>query len=181
MIRKVFIVILFFVSISSSFAVQIDPISMDVSFTSGLVANFGFSTYPPDSAIKPESSVPSVIEFTYNDRTGNYETPTYYIYYQVFTPVNAPLKVSVVATGLRNINDSNDILVWNDREGNIKCIENPDAFDNPSPHKTPIESNLTIDREPANYDSKAFKLEVNASEVNYDAAYRGQITVYIES
>ena len=36
-------------------------------------------------------------------------------------------------------------------------------------------------REPANYDSKAFKLEVNASEVNYDAAYSGQITVYIES
>lgn len=181
MIRKAFIVILFFISLSSSFAVQIDPVSVDVSFTSGLVANFGFSTYPPDSAIKPESSVPSVIEFTYNDRTGRFETPTYYIYYQVFTPVNTPLKVSVVATGLRNNDDGNDIIVWNDREGNIECIDNPDAFDNPSTHKKLIDSNLTIDRELANYDSRAFKLEVDASEVNYDAAYSGKITVYIES
>ena len=181
MIRKALIAILLFVSLSSSFAVQIDPIHAEVSFTSGLVANFGFSTYPPDSAIKPESSVPSVIEFTYNDRTGKFETPTYYIYYQVFTPAETPLKISVVATGLMNNEDSNDILMWNDRSGNLECNTNPDAFDNPSTYKVLIDSDLTIDREPANYDSKSFKLEVDASEVNYDATYSGQITVYIEA
>ena len=58
--------------------------SVQVSFTAGIVGNFGFSTSAVNSTVKPADIENGLIEFTRDSKSNNYTTNRYYIYYQIF-------------------------------------------------------------------------------------------------
>lgn len=148
--------------------------SVEVSFTAGLVGNFGFSTSAVNSTVKPTDITNGLIEFTRDSRTNNYTTDQYYIYYQTFT--NEHLNIYATATPL-TIAGTDSRVSWVDSAGELRCDNS----------KILIFSNIYADKK--KFDSVPFRLVITEEsisnstgffEATEEKPFSGTITITIE-
>lgn len=120
--RKRVMSILFFFFISIYFLSAVEPRTAYISFTSGLVANVGFTDSPigEDDYLKPKELSGESAVFTFESSAENYDilrAGSFYIYYQIFTPYR--LKVYASVTPLNSTDGAGQSVNWRDSSGTI--------------------------------------------------------------
>lgn len=148
--------------------------SVQVSFTAGIVGNFGFSTSAVNSTVKPSDIENGLIEFTRDSKSNNYTTNRYYIYYQIFT--NEQLNIYATATPL-TIEGTDNQVSWTDSVDTLNCDSN----------KKLIFPNISADNK--KFDSLPFQLVITEPEIanstgfftaTAEKPFTGTITITIE-
>ena len=124
--RKKVMSILFFFFISIYFLSAVEPRTAYISFTSGLVANVGFTDSPigEDDYLKPKELSGESAKFTFESSAENYDilrAGSFYIYYQIFT--NEQLNIYATATPLTIVGTDNQVS-WTDSVDTLNCDSN---------------------------------------------------------
>ena len=180
--KRCLVTLIVFLMLLASAMGETHRTSHDISFTAGLIANFGFTTMRPSSSVKPSLSVPDPMLFDFYEEEGVFRMPrTYYAYYQVFTPDTQKLKISVIATSLWN--DEGGEVIWTDLEDNFECKRIQEVTDaNMESNKQILADSVYIGGgDDKGFGSFPFRFEVDADTVDFTKVYNGSITLYVES
>lgn len=179
--RIILILCLALIAISSVFALNATPSSsIELNFTAGLIANMGFSSRKVEGMVYPSANILNEARsFSFNEKTGKFETGDFYVFCQVFSADISEIKLSGESLTLSN-NDTTNANVssigwvntvnttadtpFSSKDGENEAIiySRPETF---SPDYSCLMLNL--------------RLEDIKENVAWDAEYSGSLTLTI--
>lgn len=181
--RIILILCLGIIAISSVFALNATPSSsIQLNFTAGLIANMGFSSRKVEGMVYPSANILNEARsFSFNEKTGKFETGDFYVFCQVFSADISEIKLSGEALTLSNndttnanvssigwVNTTADASFSSSKDGENKAIilySSPPKSETFSPDYSCLMLNL--------------RLEDIKENVAWDAEYSGSLTLTI--
>lgn len=172
--RIILILCLGIIAISSVFALNATPSSsIELNFTAGLIANMGFSSRKVEGMVYPSANILNEVRsFSFNEKTGKFETGDFYVFCQVFSAEIKEIQLGGTALSTTNGNDSS--IGW----------ENTTADVSFSSENEKNEATLySKSSEPFSPDYRCLMLNLRLEDIDenvaWDAEYSGSLILTI--
>lgn len=170
---------------SSVFALNATPsTSIELNFTAGLIANMGFTSRKVEGMIYPSANILNENRsFSFNEKTGKFETGDFYVFCQVFSADISEIKLSGEALTLSN----NDTTNANDSSiGWVNTTADASSFSSSSEdgeNEAILYSYSKSDSESFSPDYRCLMLNLRLEDISenvaWDAEYSGSLTLTI--
>ena len=175
--KIILIMIVFTCCVASIFSFNpVSPSVFTIDFTAGLIANLGFTSKSVSSMIYPSDTIlTDSLAFTFNPATERFETGTFYVFCQVFSPDVS--SVSLKGTRLKSDSETSSIEIeWIDTINQLKFTTTDTGYE-----ATIIGSETSV--EPPKLYCYEMNLQISRipEGADWSKAYSGSLTLNIVS
>ena len=164
------------IAIYSVFALNATPSSsIQLNFTAGLIANMGFSSRKVEGMVYPSANILNEARsFSFNEKTGKFETGDFYVFCQVFSADISEIKLS--GTSLQN-EDGSSLIGWENTTADVSFSSENEK------NKATLYSYSKSESETFSPDYRCLMLNLRLEDIKenvaWDAEYSGSLTLTI--